>query len=344
MSPPPLPPDLASLLVIAPNWVGDVVMATPVLRALREHRPAARIVSAVRPGIGPLLRGAGWADELIDLDPRGALGPLRAARRIRQTGARAVLLLPNSFRSGLTARLARCPVRVGYDRDGRGRLLTHACPVPAATEPTPTVDYYAHLGAFALGLADIPKIPALFVTGEEADAAAAALDGLDDPIALLTPGASKPAKRWPPERFAAVADTLSEDGFACVVSGSPGEASVTGAVVAAARTPITDLTGALDLGVLKAVVRRARVLITNDTGPRHLAAALGTPAVTLFGPTDHRWTTLPEASERCLLAEPFLPAEAVADRNPRLCAITRIPVRDVVDAARRLHAEKGSPR
>ncbi|MHC5114978.1 MAG: glycosyltransferase family 9 protein, partial [Planctomycetota bacterium] len=77
----------------------------------------------------------------------------------------------------------------------------------------------------------------------------------------------------------------------------------------------------------------AALLVTNDTGPRHLAAALGTPVVTLFGPTDHRWTTLADIRERRLLAEPFLPAELVADRHPKVCTIDRIEVEDVLAAA-----------
>ena len=86
------------------------------------------------------------------------------------------------------------------------------------------------------------------------------------------------------------------------------------------------------LSSLKAVIQRAAVLITNDTGPRHIAAALGTPVVTLFGPTDHRWTTLCGVRERILLAEPFLPEELVADRHPKSCAIEKISVQDVVAA------------
>ena len=89
----------------------------------------------------------------------------------------------------------------------------------------------------------------------------------------------------------------------------------------------------LTLGSLKAVLRRAALLITNDTGPRHIAAALGTPIVALYGPTDHRWTTLQAARERSVLAEPFLPEELVADRHPKACAIEKIAVEDVVHAS-----------
>ena len=105
-------------------------------------------------------------------------------------------------------------------------------------------------------------------------------------------------------------------------------------------TRVTDLTGRpeLDLGVLKAVIAEAALMVTNDTGPRHIAAALGTPAVVLFGPTDHRWTTLPGSriTERLLLAEPFLPEALTADRHGDSCAIDRISAGDVTEAAAQL--------
>ena len=155
---------------------------------------------------------------------------------------------------------------------------------------------------------------------------------------LLNPGASKKEKRWPVERFAAVADALANSrSLAIVASGAPSEKGLIRALVAAAKTRIVNLADrGITLGSLKAIIQRASLLITNDTGPRHIAAALGTPAVCLFGPTDHRWTTLPEARERILLAEPFLPEELIADRMPKICSIDRIRVGDVISAAESL--------
>jgi len=125
-----------------------------------------------------------------------------------------------------------------------------------------------------------------------------------------------------------------------VITGSPGEREVLTSVHRAAKTPLIDLSErGVTLGSLKAVIQRAALVITNDTGPRHIAAALGTPVVTLFGPTDHRWTTLHDVRERILLAEPFLPEELVADRFPRACAIEKIAVGDVVVAAESLLTE-----
>jgi heptosyltransferase-2 len=334
----PLTGGLRQIAIICPSWVGDTIMATPVYRAVRAAVPDARVVGYTRPGVDALLRGAPWFDELIPIDMRGMMGPVRAARTLRSASPDAVLLLPNSFRSALTVCLAGIRRRIGYERDGRGFLLTHALPADRSATPTPTIDYYARLGAFAVGTSAIDHHPELFVTAEENAAATRLLDDLDQSFVLLNPGANRPTKRWPAERFAAVADALHNlRDVRIAITGAPEERDVLAAVITAAHAPIIDLAArGIDLATLKAVVRRAALMITNDTGPRHVAAALGTPVVTLFGPTDHRWTTLPDVRERKLLAEPFLPEQLIADRHPKACAITRIAVEDVVAAAEAL--------
>jgi heptosyltransferase-2 len=334
----PLTGELRRIAIICPSWVGDSVMATPVYRAVRAATPDAHTVAFARPGVDALLRGTPWFNELIALDMRGVAGPIRAARLMRSSSFDAALLLPNSFRSALTARLAGVPRRIGYARDGRGFLLTHARPVEPASTPLPTIDYYARLGAFAIGKESIEPHPELFVTPEEEEEAASLLKDLEGPFVLLNPGANKAEKRWPADRFAAVANVLhNRRELRIAVTGAPAERDVLDAVIGAAHAPIVDLASrGINLSTLKVVVRRATLMITNDTGPRHIAAALGTPVVTLFGPTDHRWTTLPDVRERRLLAEPFLPEELIADKHPKACAISRIAVEDVVAAAEAL--------
>jgi heptosyltransferase-2 len=325
------------LAVVAPSWVGDTVMATPVLRAARAHLPGARIAVLVRPGLAAVLDGTTWCDETITVRMKGGLGPLRVAGALRRFGAGAVLLLPNSLRSAIGPRLAGTPVRVGYRRDGRGPLLTHALD-PPPPGPVPAVDYYRRLAGWAFGRDDPDPAVELATTPEEEAAADRLLEPVSGPFVVLNPGANRADKRWPAARFAAVADRLAAAcGTASVVTGAPREADLARAVAEAARTPVTDLVArGVTLGPLKAVLRRAALLVTNDTGPRHLAAALGTPAVALFGPTDHRWTTLTGANERILLAEPFLPDGLEADRHADACPIDRIAVGDVVSASRDL--------
>ena len=330
--------DAARIVVVCPSWVGDCVMATPVYRVLRQALPNAKIAGVMRPGLDEILHGTPWFDELIVCEMKGLLGPLRLAKAIRGANeAGAVVLLPNSFRAAMGARLSGARRRIGYNRDGRGWLLTHKLDPPTTKTPIPAVRYYASLAAFALGLDEdqIDRQVELSITPSQREAADKLLHDVHGDFVLLNPGANRADKRWPSERYAKVADKLAESGaYRIVVNGSPRERDVIDEVVRAAKTRLVDLSSrGGTLGSLKAVISRAKLVITNDTGPRHIAAGLGTPVVTLFGPTDHRWTTLEGVRERILLAEPFLPEELVADRYPKACATEKISVRDVVVAA-----------
>ncbi|MHC4416069.1 MAG: lipopolysaccharide heptosyltransferase II [Planctomycetota bacterium] len=345
MSPPPIPRTVERLLVICPSWVGDTVMATPVLRAARAALPAARITAAVRPGLDELLEGTPWLDDMLVATHRSLLGLPQMARRVRRPRPQATLLLPNSFRAAVVARLSGAPRRIGYDRFGRRPLLTDTPSFKRRSLPVATLEYYAALAEWALGMDRIDRRMELAVTDRQRSAAQRLLHGVPRPFVLLNPGANKPRKRWPARNFAAVADRLAEThGLAAVASGSAGDRGVLEALIGAATTTVHDLAArGVTLGSLKAVIREARLTITNDTGPRHMAAALGTPVVTLFGPTDPRWTTIGCPHEQILLADPFLPENLIADRHPDRCAINRIAVSDVLSAAEQLLAASGPP-
>lgn len=155
-------------------------------------------------------------------------------------------------------------------------------------------------------------------------------------FALLNPGGNDPAKRWPPERFSAVADHLwRTHALRALVNASPREADLAQAVIASADTqtrPVSLAPLGITLGSLKGVVASASIMITNDTGPRHIAAAMGVPVVSLFGPTDARWTTIPFDREQIIVADPTLPEQEVANDHPRRCAIDRIGSNDVIRA------------
>ncbi|MDX1650736.1 MAG: glycosyltransferase family 9 protein, partial [Myxococcota bacterium] len=179
---------------------------------------------------------------------------------------------------------------VGYRRGWRRPLLDVAVPRPPGAGRRMWIARERHV----LGLVEALGCPArgthleLFTTPEEEAAADAALgpDAQAAPLALLAPGASfGPSKLWPAESFAAVGDALAGAGARIAVIGSPGERPLVARVVAAMRAPARDLAGAVSLGGLKAVVRRARVLVCNDAGARHLAVAFGVPTVVLMGPT-----------------------------------------------------------
>jgi heptosyltransferase-2 len=293
--------DPRTLLVRAPNWVGDLVMATPAFRALREGFPAARIAVQLREGLRPLLEGAPWFDEVLPLHASGrsAWGFARDAWQLRRRRFDVGLCLPESFSSALLMRLGGVRCVVGYRRDARSLLLHRAVEPPGPRRGRLLVPRERHV----LGLVEALGCPArgshleLFTTGAEEARAAAALAARgvapEAPLALLAPGASYgPAKLWGAERFAVVGDALAGAGAHVVLVGTPAEGALCARVAARMTAPVADLGGALDLGALKALIRRARVLVCNDAGARHVAVAFGVPCVVMFGPTSLEKTGL----------------------------------------------------
>lgn len=347
-------------------------MATPALRRLRQALPRSIIVGLCRPGLDELLAGSEFLDEVMVADTRSLMGPAKIAARLVRYRFDAALLLPNSFASAMTVRLAGIPLRLGYDRDGRGSLLTHGLhaklrePPHKGWAPVSAVDYYDHAARAlleALGVAPGPERPTplkLEITSAQESAGRQILyrGGLAPtaPLAVINPGANNPAKRWSVGRFAVVAHHLiGARGMTVAINGSPGEHAIAGSIRDAvllenpADAPrllcLPEL--GITIGALKQIIQDSHLMVTNDTGPRHIAAALGVPTVALFGPTDHRWTTLPDsalwspgqpatAREAILIADPTLPESEVADDHPERCRIDRISTEAVIEAANAL--------
>jgi heptosyltransferase-2 len=282
-------------------------MATPGLRALRAGRPGAHIAVQVKPALAPLLHGAPWIDELLPVPGggRGTTALVREGLALRRRRFELGLCLPDSFSSALLMRCAGVERVIGYATQGRSLLLDLA--VPRSPGPVPREKHVLDLVA-AAGCPPRGTHLELFVTDAEELAArrelsAAGLDG-EAPLALLAPGASYgPAKLWPAARFAAVGDALAAEGARVAVVGAPDEAALAAAVAAAMRAPAVVLAGRLDLGALKAVVRRARVLVCNDAGARHVAVSFGVPVVALFGPTGLAKTSWNLARVRAFAAD-----------------------------------------
>ncbi len=226
---------------------------------------------------------------------------------MRRRRFEACVLLPGSFRWAAVAWLAGVPVRIGYRRDGRGFLLTDG-PTPAKVDgkyvPTPTLRYYLKL-LEPLGVPEAGRRMELTVTPTDEAKAAAILRsaGLADanPLVIFVPGANYgAAKLWPPAHFATLADRLaSEHGASIACSVAPAERFIAAEIDRLAETPVVDLAAhGLTLPAVKAICRRADLVVSNDTGTRHVAAAVGAKLVTLFGPTDPKWTTIDHPRER----------------------------------------------
>jgi heptosyltransferase-2 len=287
------------ILVRCPNWLGDVVMSTPGLRALRRAHPRARIVAQLPSALHPLLEGNPACDEVWPLAPRGARWSLWSAeaRRVAEARFDLGLVVPESISSALRMRRGRVGHVVGFARDPlRRRLLDQVVPAPVEWGRRRLVSrerFVATLVA-AVGAATDDLRLELFVDASEVARLEAALERRGgslarlerEPPVVVAPGAGfGPAKCWPAASYAALVDRLAARGHRVVLVGSAADRKVVTAVAEAARSRPLVLGDALDLGALKALVRRARLLVANDAGARHVAAALGVPSVVFFGPT-----------------------------------------------------------
>jgi heptosyltransferase-2 len=287
--------DLVAVLVIGPNWVGDAVMSTPALANLRRGLPKATIDLLVPRRVAPLFDDHPHVDRVVIRDERpGWRTRLAQVAALRHRGYQTVLLLPNSFRAALDAWLLGSPTRLGYATDGRRWLLTHAVPAPGG-QPPHQVDAYLRLVA-ALGVPVVERVPTLappMRAEVEAERLWSAQGwGCRDRVVGICPGAAAgSAKRWWPERFAALADRLiAAGGFRVVFFGSPDEARLVELIRARMAREAVSLAGQDTLGSFMALAARCAVVVTNDSGSMHVANAVGTRVVAIFGPTDPRRT------------------------------------------------------
>ena len=264
-----------------PNWLGDVVIALPLLRALRTSRPDAEITLVAKRQFAPLLAAWGVADRVYPLPPHGR-GYFAAFRRLRAEYPDVWLLFTNSVRGDLEAWLSGCRQRFGLVRRGKWRpLLSHRFEVPADFDETQQHQlelwekFLQHFG-LAAPLDRSPVAPPA-----EAD------DRRDSPVSIgLIPGSENtPAKRWPVEHWRALIAAFPDERF--VVFGTPNDLPIATAVSHGfAAKQVTNLAGKTDLPTFTRQLSRCRVLVTNDTGGMHLANALGVPLIALFGPTN----------------------------------------------------------
>jgi heptosyltransferase-2 len=273
---------VTSRLVVAPNWIGDAVMSLPMLRALRRRFAADPLTVLAPSSPAAIYRAEGSADEVL----------LRVAfaadvRNVRARQFDEAWLLPNSMRSALLAFFSGVPRRLGYATDRRGWLLTDAPPPPDATRHQ-LRDYDALLRAAGVPPDEGP--PRLAIPEAAAKRAGEVLQAAGlvpgDPVVLCPGSASAWTKRWPPERFAEVADRLARRGTACALAIGPAERDLGEAIARRAAAPPPVLGADLDAVELAAIFAQAKLVVSNDSGPAHLAAAVGTPVVVFFGPTD----------------------------------------------------------
>jgi heptosyltransferase-2 len=290
--------------IFLPNWIGDVVMATPTLRALRRHfGKSAKLIGIMKPYVVPVLEGTPWLDETW-LYERNTAEPvitcIRLIRRMYEYRFDVAVLLVNTFQAALIAWLARAGDRVGYARYRRGPLLTVKLYPPASNGiliPYPTLDYYLAL-AYALGCQkDGPRME-LGTTEEDERAAEQVWRELGlftgrSVVAINSSGAFGGSKLWPDEYFADLARRIvTRLNHQVLILCGPSERDRAARIASmAALSGVATLAEQpLSIGLTKACVRRCRLLVTTDSGPRHFAGAFDVPAITLFGPTHIAWS------------------------------------------------------
>jgi heptosyltransferase-2 len=323
------------VVVRAPNWLGDAVMALPALAAVRRH-VAGTLVVAARASVAPLFSemGPGGADRVVVLEPDSERTELRSLAAGR------ILLLPNSFHSAWTAYRSGIPERWGYRAAGRGWLLTRSVARPR--KEVHQVRYYVEL-VRALGIDaedEVPRLSPRQATLQRADRLLAdAGVGPGQRIVSLAPGAAYGhAKRWPPDRVAHVVTALDARGIAPVLVGAAADRETARAIESSLPGGVRaiDLIGRTTLTELIGVLARSAAFVSNDSGAMHVAAALGVPLTAIFGPTNERVTApigpgTRDVILRDVFCRPCMLRECPIDHR----CMKRIAIADVMESVER---------
>ncbi len=303
------------IIVRSPNWVGDVVMATPAFRCIRENYVDSHITLLIKGNLRGIIDNSPWFDDIIELVPkikknnnknyssRNVFGKstneyLRLIQKLRAEEFDLGFLFPNSFSSALTIWLAGAGRRVGYKRDTRSFFLTDGIERPSESgkfKPTYMADYYLEL-CLQVGCTIKSKKLDLFISEKCEKKANTLLKKYNlhqKPFILINPGASYgTSKCWTAEGFARTADLLNEtSGCSVVLVCGPGETKLTDDIEGLVKKSLINLSKeSVPLDILKALIKKCSLLATVDSGPRHFAVALKRPVVVLMGPTDPRYT------------------------------------------------------
>jgi heptosyltransferase III len=278
-----------NILVIKLRYLGDVLLATPTLRALKAAYPMARLTALVNRGTDEILAANPDVDDIIPLERGTIIEQWRFAMAVRRRRFDMVVDLTDGDRAAFLTRISGAPVRIGFNAEQRwtGRCYTTVVHGDAAAHRIERD--LAALRPLNLSVTD--TIPRLWLTREDESRAEEVIAKLplraDQPMVVIQPGARYWFKAWPSERFAELADRLTER-FRCqiLVGGSQEEVELTQLVVKQAKSQLTTIAGLINIRTLAAVIKRSALFIGNDSGVMHIATAVGTPIVALFGPSN----------------------------------------------------------
>lgn len=289
------------IAVFLPNWIGDAVMATPALRALREHYIDAEIYGIMRPYVAQVLEGLDLLDQTLLYAPKAKQPELKGRKltaRLRKEHLDLAVLFPNSMRTASLAWMSGAKRRLGFSRDLRSLLLTDALPAKSRRIPHPAINEYLRLVEH-LGCSRLTHQTELAVTAKDQKALEQFWDSKNPAlrtqgvVCLNSGGAFGAAKDWPADKFAQLANQLADEtGHTVLVLCGPAEEENARQIVNLANHPhVLSVAGEkLSIGLTKAAVQESRLLVTTDSGPRHFAQPFGVPVVTIFGPTHIDWS------------------------------------------------------
>jgi len=304
----------AKIMIRAANWVGDAIMTTPVIRAVRMNYPKAVITVLAKPWVIPVYENNPYIDKIWVYDStnrhKRGIGTLKLASDLRKDQFDLTILMQNAFEAGLISFLAGIKERVGYNTDARGLLLNRSIKLDPALKKTHLIDYYIGILKGA-SLEDDGRKMDLFLSGADRDFAAGFLEkeqfDLSRPVIGINPGATGgTAKRWFPERFAMVCEQLAKKyRVKILIFGGPQDGELGEYIAGLSNDSCINIAGKTSLGQAFALIERCSLFVTNDSGLMHAAAALNVNQVAVIGSTD--FITTSPANENSIMVRVPVP-------------------------------------
>jgi heptosyltransferase-2 len=284
--------NITKILIRGTNWIGDAIMTLPAVESIRATFPRAHIVVLAKPAVADIYKYFSTANEVIIYKNKfdNAFGVFLLAKLLRKRNFDAAILLQNAIEAAIITLFARIPIRAGYDSDGRGIFLTHSVRRTREIRKVHQIYYYLEM-VKALGCASVSKIIHLETKINRADAQAVLEKYIPDrqkAVIGIAPGATYgPAKRWFPERFAALADKIA-DTYSCqiILLGGKSDQLVAEEVKNNSRTKLINLAGQTTLQEAIYLISQCHLFISNDSGLMHVAGALNIPTIAIFGSTN----------------------------------------------------------
>jgi heptosyltransferase-2 len=286
---------LRQIMIRSTNWIGDAIMTTPAIRAIRKNFPHAHITLLAKPWVAPVFQYSPHIDHIMIYDANGnhsgLSGKIRLIQDIRTQNFDSAILLQNAIEAAILAFLAGIECRVGFNTDARGMLLTHAVPISKAIKRIHQTQYYVKI-LESVGIANAGHHLELYVGTEDRISAYKYLHKLNPSPDIrwigLNPSATYgTAKQWFPERFAQLADRIAKNCHAGIlIFGGPQDRQLGEKVCDMMQSPAINLAGQTTLGMAMALIQQCHAFVTNDSGLMHIACALQTPLVAIFGSTN----------------------------------------------------------